>query len=129
MGANLNPKNRRKSKFRSTRDMSIIVRCAVIVRDGHRCVYCKQSLNTRELEMDHIIGRKDGGQSIATNLVSCCGPCNRDKSNGRIDYRRLFDAIELAQTPISRDAGKALARSCYPSRMKSRAKSQALTAL
>lgn len=120
MGANLNPKNRRTSKFRSTRDMSIVLRCAVILRDGHKCVYCEKRLDTRAIEMDHIIARKHGGESVATNLVSSCGPCNRGKANGRVEYQRVFRAIELAHRPVDRVAGKALAMAVYPSRFAKR---------
>ncbi len=110
--------------------MSLIVACAVIHRDGYRCAYCdkpnlaiKTNVASERAELDHILPRKDGGLSIATNLVTSCGFCNRKRQSNKVDPVRILGAITKAHVPIDRDVGRRLASIHYPSRMKLRAKS------
>ncbi|MCL4267437.1 MAG: HNH endonuclease [Anaerolineae bacterium] len=52
-------------------------------RAAGRCEYCRihQDTSTYNHEIDHIVARKHGGQSIAENLALACLPCNRRKGS------------------------------------------------
>ncbi len=47
-------------------------------RDGYRCMYCGSS---RNLTIDHVIPRSQGGGDTWENLVTACEPCNRRKGS------------------------------------------------
>lgn len=70
------------------------LRKQVIARDG-MCVYCG---STEELQVDHIIARKNGGGHSIENLQTLCKRCNQRKS-------AKDEAVFLRQTatpPVSR---------------------------
>lgn len=113
----MNPKNKRSSSWRSTRAISPSTRCAILHRDGFACVYCGKPLPIKGAQLDHLLPRKDGGKAIATNLVTCCGPCNIDRAHDRMHPRKVLDALGKAWRPIDRTKGRELAREHYPSRM------------
>lgn len=108
----------RSSSWRSTRDLNIVTRCAILDRDGCTCVYCGTVLEVRKAELDHVLSRKDGGPSTAENLVTCCGSCNRGKQHGNVKpSQRVHEALSR---PLNRQRGRELARTHYPSRCKDR---------
>lgn len=109
--------NKRSSSWRSTRAISPATRCAILHRDEFACVYCGAKLPVKGAQLDHILPRKDGGTAVPTNLVACCGECNNKRRDGRVDPSRVLDAIGKAFRTIDRNAGRALARHHYPSRM------------
>lgn len=114
-----NPKNRRTSTFNRNRDMSIIVACAVLVRDNLTCAYCHVKLVVKGKDaatLDHIIPRSKGGLAVATNLVTSCAPCNRKKRGDLLEYTSIFRAIEWAHRPIDKAKGREFAMLHYPSR-------------
>ncbi len=51
----------------------------VYLRDGHRCQYCGVRFPSRELTLDHVLPRSQGGGTSWTNVVAACVPCNRAK--------------------------------------------------
>jgi 5-methylcytosine-specific restriction endonuclease McrA len=114
-------KHKRSSSWRSARAISPATRCAILHRDGFACVYCDKPLPVKGAQLDHLLPRKDGGKAIATNLVTCCGPCNIDRAHDRIDVRMVLDAVSKAWRPIDRAKGRELAREYYPSRMSRKA--------
>ena len=117
--------NHRSSTFNRNRDMSIIVACAVLVRDNLTCVYCYADLVVKgrnAATLDHIIPRSKGGLAIATNLVVSCAPCNRKKKSSLSDYMPIFRAIEWAHRPLDLIKGRELAMKHYPSRFNRRSK-------
>lgn len=114
-----NPKNKRTSTFNRNRDMSIIIACAVLVRDNLTCAYCHAKLVVKgkgAATLDHIIPRSKGGLAVATNLVTSCAPCNRKKRANLSNYVPIFRAIEWAHRPIDIAKGRELAIKHYPSR-------------
>lgn len=113
----MNPRNKRSSSWRSTRAISPATRCAILHRDGFECVYCHAKLEVKGAQLDHILPRKDGGASVPTNLVTCCGSCNNARQHDRISPILVLEAIGKAWRPIDRDVGRDLARLHYPSRM------------
>jgi 5-methylcytosine-specific restriction endonuclease McrA len=48
-------------------------------RDGSRCQYCGKHYPTRELTIDHVIPRVQGGAHTWENLVCACIRCNTRK--------------------------------------------------
>jgi CRISPR/Cas system Type II protein with McrA/HNH and RuvC-like nuclease domain len=55
-----------------------VSRSRLYKRDGHKCSYCGSPKN---LTIDHVIPKSKGGTNRWTNLITCCGSCNRKKGN------------------------------------------------
>lgn len=51
----------------------------VFKRDRHTCQYCNGQ--GKELTLDHVLPRSKGGQTVWTNIVTACEPCNKKKAN------------------------------------------------
>lgn len=52
------------------------LRWRVYERDGFKCVYCGAR---KDLTIDHVKAEAEGGETVATNLVTACRPCNSKK--------------------------------------------------
>jgi 5-methylcytosine-specific restriction endonuclease McrA len=66
----------------------------IFVRDDHTCQYCRKLLPRRQLNLDHVIPRSQGGKTNWENVVTSCIPCNFRKG-GRTPEQagmRLFRA-------------------------------------
>ena len=48
----------------------------VLRRDHHTCQYCG---SRKQLTLDHVIPRAQGGQHTWDNVVTACAPCNAKK--------------------------------------------------
>ncbi|NJM98990.1 MAG: HNH endonuclease [Phormidesmis sp. RL_2_1] len=48
----------------------------VLRRDRHTCQYCGSQ---KQLTLDHVIPRAQGGQHTWDNVVAACSPCNTKK--------------------------------------------------
>lgn len=59
------------------------LRQAVHERAEGRCEYCRIHQDTSPFshEIDHIVARKHGGQTVPENLALACLPCNRRKGS------------------------------------------------
>ena len=53
----------------------------LFTRDNYRCQYCGKKFPSSELTYDHLIPVSRGGKKSWDNIVTCCVPCNRKKSN------------------------------------------------
>lgn len=53
----------------------------VHTRDGYKCQYCGTKLERRELTIDHVVPKDQGGKNSWVNTVCACFPCNNKKSN------------------------------------------------
>ncbi|MCF7974391.1 MAG: HNH endonuclease [Phycisphaerae bacterium] len=51
----------------------------LFARDNNQCQFCGKRFSTRELSLDHIIPRSQGGLSTWENLVCACLTCNAKK--------------------------------------------------
>lgn len=51
----------------------------IYARDNNQCQYCGRRFPTRELTLDHIVPRVQGGDNTWTNLVCACVKCNAKK--------------------------------------------------
>ncbi len=68
----------------------------IYTRDGSRCQYCGRSFPTRELTLDHVVPRVQGGVNSWTNLVCACVRCNARKG-GRTPVQA---GMRLVREPI-----------------------------
>jgi len=48
-------------------------------RDNNRCQYCGKHFPTKELTLDHVVPRVQGGEHTWQNLVCACVKCNARK--------------------------------------------------
>ena len=55
-----------------------LTRRDVFVRDGYTCQYCGR--NTKDLTIDHVRPRRQGGPHIWENVVAACRHCNHQKA-------------------------------------------------
>jgi 5-methylcytosine-specific restriction endonuclease McrA len=51
----------------------------IYARDNNRCQYCGKHFKTRELTIDHVVPRVQGGEHTWRNLVCACVSCNTRK--------------------------------------------------
>jgi 5-methylcytosine-specific restriction endonuclease McrA len=62
------------------------LRLAIYLRDSFRCLYCCKDLHNadpRDITLDHLVPKVDGGSNEPKNLVTACRTCNcarRDRS-------------------------------------------------
>lgn len=59
------------------------LRALVIERAGARCEYCLLPAGVAfySHEVDHVVARKHGGQTVAVNLALVCARCNQHKGS------------------------------------------------
>lgn len=69
----------------------------ILRRDNFTCQYC--GITNHPLTVDHVMPKSRGGQSVWTNVVVACKPCNLKKGN-----RRLSEVgMELINKPNKPD--------------------------
>ncbi len=75
--------------------ISSSLRQLVIDRSHGKCEYCliHQDVSIYTHEVDHIIARKHGGQTIAENLALSCLSCNRHKGSDLATFDPLSNEI------------------------------------
>lgn len=56
-------------------------RMNVYRRDGFRCQYCDRRFDVDDLTFDHVVPQSRGGRTTWKNIVTSCGPCNREKGD------------------------------------------------
>jgi len=70
----------------------------IYTRDGSRCQYCGKAFPTRELTLDHVVPRVQGGENSWTNLVCACVRCNARKG-GRTPSQANMTLIRAPRRP------------------------------
>ncbi len=65
----------KKMPKRETR--SVRQRRSLMNRDGSRCHWCQRKLTMDSATLDHVVPRRDDGDSTLENYVLACEPCNR----------------------------------------------------
>jgi len=70
----------------------------IYARDGNRCQYCGKTFSTRELTLDHVRPRVQGGENSWTNLVCACVKCNMRKG-GRTPEQASMRLIKVPVKP------------------------------
>jgi len=53
----------------------------IFERDKNTCQYCGHKFERKDLNIDHIVPRQQGGQTTWLNVVCSCLPCNHRKAN------------------------------------------------
>lgn len=66
-------------------------------RDCNMCAYCGRTFSFDNLTRDHVLPRSRGGLDNWTNMVTCCGKCNRLKANKTPDE----SGMELLYIPYA----------------------------
>lgn len=59
-------------------------RLAINLRDGMTCIYCLRDLHgadPRDVTLDHLVCRVDGGTNDASNLITACRSCNSKRQD------------------------------------------------
>lgn len=56
----------------------------LFLRDMFQCQYCADTFDYKELTIDHVIPRCDGGRTTWENTVAACKSCNSEKGHKRI---------------------------------------------
>ena len=54
-------------------------RLAIYLRDRMTCIYCLRDLHDadpRDITLDHVVAKCDGGSNSEANLVTSCRACN-----------------------------------------------------
>jgi 5-methylcytosine-specific restriction endonuclease McrA len=74
----------------------------IFVRDGDTCQYCAAQLPRRQLNLDHVIPRAQGGKTNWTNVVTSCVPCNLRKG-GRTPSQAGMRMIRAPRRPVWAD--------------------------
>jgi 5-methylcytosine-specific restriction endonuclease McrA len=98
-------------------------RLAIYLRDAFLCIYCTRDLHDadpRDVTLDHIKPKVDGGSNHETNLITACRACNcsrQDKPVSRFaspearahikrnTRRSLTKYLKLAKALISGETG------------------------
>jgi 5-methylcytosine-specific restriction endonuclease McrA len=73
-----------KHHARGSKWCSRRMRLAIFLRDGGLCLYCLKDLHhadPRDVTIDHVTPRSDGGTDEPRNLANCCRVCNCKKQN------------------------------------------------
>lgn len=123
----------RSSTWSSTSKLGPVKRCAVLIRGGLSCAWCRRDPTPpsrergRGLEVDHVVPRAEGGGSDPQNLVPCCGDCNIARVAGEDAFAAYLEALRgvtyatalaevraQAAEPHDVAAGRDLARVWYP---------------
>lgn len=65
-------------------------RLNVYMRDDFTCQYCVQRLMAEELTFDHVVPKSKGGKTVWENVVACCVPCNKLKSDRSTDAAGMW---------------------------------------
>jgi len=61
----------------------------IYLRDRNRCQYCGKSFPTKELTIDHLVPRVQGGKNTWDNLVCACVKCNAKKGGRTPDQANM----------------------------------------
>ena len=73
-----------------------LTRGEVFMRDRYTCQYCGRE--TRELTLDHVVPRSQGGGHSWDNVVSACRTCNR-KKGGRTPEQAGMKLLSEPRAP------------------------------
>ena len=58
----------------------------IFARDNCLCFYCNRFIDdSTEIQLDHLLPRSQGGTDKASNIVTSCKNCNRNKATSILD--------------------------------------------
>jgi len=61
----------------------------VFARDKNTCQYCGKKFERKDLNIDHVVPRHQGGKTTWDNVVCSCLDCNRRKGNRTPQQARM----------------------------------------
>lgn len=85
------------------------LRLAIYLRDAFRCVYCTKDLHSadpRDVTLDHLVAKVDGGSNAPGNLVCACRSCNCSRQ----DLPLARFASPEARAQIKRNTARKITR-------------------
>jgi 5-methylcytosine-specific restriction endonuclease McrA len=71
------------------RQETTMKRARIYIRDRYRCQYCGEHKHAKDLTLDHILPRAQGGESTPHNLTTACVKCNQRKGNRTPEQARM----------------------------------------
>jgi len=74
----------------------------IFVRDDHTCQYCNQHLARKQLNLDHVVPRSQGGTTNWENVVTSCIECNVQKG-GKTPQQAGMQLIRKPKKPTWAD--------------------------
>ena len=74
---------------RRKRRENTMKRVRIYIRDRYCCQYCGEQKHAKDLTLDHILPRAQGGATTPQNLVSACKKCNQRKGNRTPEQARM----------------------------------------
>jgi 5-methylcytosine-specific restriction endonuclease McrA len=78
------------------------IRQVIFERDARICQYCGKKEPEVKLTIDHIYPVIKGGTNEATNLITACTKCNRDKKDKILKNPPTVKDINLKKLPSLR---------------------------
>ena len=76
-------------QVRRKRCENVMKRSRIYIRDRYYCQYCGDQKSAKELTLDHILPKAQGGTTTPQNLVSACVKCNQRKGNRTPEQARM----------------------------------------
>lgn len=61
------------------REFRRVYKTSALVAQRNRCAYCAEPLTRKKATADHVVARRNGGVTKATNIKAACEPCNHLK--------------------------------------------------
>lgn len=81
-------------------------RLGIYLRDDFRCLVCTTDLRTadpRDVTLDHIVPKADGGSNKEGNLYTCCRACNCSRQDKPLDRFASKAAVAHVTRNAARD--------------------------
>lgn len=76
-----NKQGKKVKKYHGSKWIRKEKRLAIYLLWNLSCAYCGTGLEEGiTLELDHLVARDNGGNNHESNLVTCCGTCNKQKN-------------------------------------------------
>jgi 5-methylcytosine-specific restriction endonuclease McrA len=84
------------------------LRLAINLRDRMTCLYCSRDLSgcdPRDITLDHVKAKADGGSNAPSNLVTACLSCNSSKRDTPINLFTSPERIAMIRRNTRRKIG------------------------
>ena len=76
--------------------MHKIDRTAVYKKYGGHCAYCGREIENKDMQVDHLVPKANGGTDDFSNLMPSCRLCNHYKRANRLEwFRKSIEEIPM----------------------------------
>lgn len=82
------------------------LRLAIYLRDSFLCVYCCADLHgadPRDVTLDHVVAKADGGSNAPGNLITACRSCNCSRQDKPVVRFASPEALAQIKRNTTRD--------------------------